>query len=158
MLDAIPWTINSKVDLEEIMSPGFANPSSADGGESSTLTAAVAAEWRRRVVVSLANVFVRRGSWRLALGLLEAMGEEYASSARIGKDRWEDGTMPVRAVIEGSAMVAAIRVDVLTRIGRVFLQFGALKDAEVYFNRAEETALEPANDSRVRICPRYSEM
>lgn len=155
MLDAVPWNIHSKVDLEEIMSLGVANQSSIDGVERSTLTASDVAEWRRRVVVSLANVFVRRGSWRLALGLLEAMGEEYASSARIGKYLGEDGTVPERAVIAGSATVAAIRVDVLTRIGRVFLQFGALEDAEVYFRRAEETATEPANDPRVRICPRY---
>lgn len=150
MLDAVPWNIHSKVDLEEIMSPGVAKQSSIDGVERSPLIVSGVAEWRRRVVISLANVFVRRGSWRLALGLLEAMGEEYASSACTEKDRWENGTVPEHAVVAGNA----IRVDMLTRIGRVFLQFGALEDAEVYFLRAEEAAMEPANDPRVRLYPR----
>lgn len=41
----------------------------------------------------------------------------------------------------GGRGAGSCRVEVLSRIGRVFLQFGALKDAEVYFRRAEEAVL-----------------
>lgn len=72
---------------------------------------------------TLANVFVMRGNWRLALDLLETMGEETEGNANVGR---------------GSGTESTCRVELLSRIGRVFLQFGALKDSEIYFRCAEE--------------------
>lgn len=84
---------------------------------------------------ALANMFVSRGNWRLALGILETMGEE--ACAPLGQS---EGSINagVGVVGGGGARSSACRVEVLSRIGRIFLQFGALKDAEVYFRRAEE--------------------
>lgn len=103
----------------------------------------------------LANLFVRRGNWRLALGMLEAVGEDQCCPAvRLG-----DATEAVPVVagpnVEGGEAkgtevgkeaedeeeaTAAFRVELLSRIGRVFLQFGALEDAQVYFRRANQAS------------------
>lgn len=104
--------------------------------------------WRRRVTSSLANVFVRRGNWRLALGLLDAMGEEQCARAACTGDA-VDGASLMGAGIGGQAAVCDVRVELLSRIGRVFLQFGALGDAEVYFGRAEESAVVREDNPRV---------
>lgn len=97
----------------------------------------------------LANTFVTRGDWRLALSLLEEMGEDCCAPA----DKTDPQSGAGEASAEGShgekgevgedseSMVSACRVELLSRIGRVFLQFGALKDAEVYFRRAEEAVV-----------------
>lgn len=112
-----------------------------------TLTVAEAVAWRRWVMSSLVNIFVGRGNWRLALGLLEDLGKEQCS-----------GTGALAATggaAESSPAVAtddAVRVEALSRIGRVFLQFGSLQDAEVYFRRAEEAAAaEGAREDNPRV-------
>lgn len=67
------------------------------------------------------------------------MGEEECSSAVT-----EGG---VGAACRGkggartAAQVEACRVEMLSRIGRIFLQLGALKDAEVYFRRAAKAVV-----------------
>lgn len=104
---------------------------------------------------TLANTFVSRGNWRLALGLLEAMGEEAcapeATIVKCCRDVNEsEEALGARKREQGEGVVSACRVEVLSRIGRVFLQFGALKDAEVYFRRAEEAVV-------VRRGERYSQ-
>lgn len=93
-------------------------------GRTLPLTVDQASVWRRRVMSTLANVFVMRGNWRLALDLLETMGEETEGNAA--------------SVGRGNGTGSTCRVELLSRIGRVFLQFGALKDAEIYFRCAEE--------------------
>lgn len=132
-----------------------ASPSTEDGG-ALALTVEEATIWRRRVTSSLANAFVRRGNWRQALGLLEAIGEDQCSSApRFDTGSTEEGTPTVEggpvggAGAVGEAAVSTFRVEVLSRIGRVFLQFGALKDAEVYLHRAEEASVSPDDSPRV---------
>lgn len=145
----------NKFELERFVADPQPSPSTEANG-SPALTKTEAAAWRRRVTSSLANAFVRQGNWRLALTLLEAMGEEECSpvvpepgvdTACCGKD----GTPT-------AAQVGAFRVEVLSRIGRVFLQLGALKDAEVYFRRAAEVVMGRGNgdggddDPRVSAC------
>lgn len=143
-----------------------------------TLTVAEAIAWRRRVMLSLVNTFVGRGNWRLALGLLEDLGKEQCGScsgdtsslgrsfpqtSAPGKD--EDaattGALAATGGAEEPAAAAAaaavatddvLRVEALSRIGRVFLQFGSLQDAEVYFRRAEEAAAaEGAREDNPRV-------
>lgn len=111
-----------------------------------TLNAEDAVAWRRRVMSSLVNTFVGRGNWRLALGLLEDLGKEQCSTgASAAMGGTGDSSPPV-------ATDDALRVDVLSRIGRVFLQFGSLQDAEVYFRRAEEAAAaEGAKEDNPRV-------
>lgn len=153
-----------KSELEGITATSVcpASPSTEDGG-ALALTVEEATIWRRRVTSSLANAFVRRGNWRQALGLLEAIGEEQCApaprygDAAVGNDRetalTEEGAPAVEggAVggVTGEAAVSTFRVEVLSRIGRVFLQFGALRDAEVYFLRAEEASDSPDDSPRV---------
>lgn len=149
-----------KFELEEFSSNPQPSPSTeADGAPA--LTKGEAAAWRRRVVSSLANAFVGQGNWRLALGLLEAMGEEECSSAvaergqGVGVDGSCCGEDGVSTTAAAAAEVAALRVELLSRIGRVFLQLGALKDAEVYFRRAAE-AVEEREDGDGEDDPRVS--
>lgn len=156
-----------KSELEGITagtSASFASSATEDGG-ALALTVEEATIWRRRVSSSLANAFVRRGNWRQALGLLEAIGEEQCLPAPHSEDAaggnggettpTEEGapTVGSGAVgglgVVGEAAVSTFRVEVLSRIARVFLQLGALKDAEVYFLRAEEASDSPDDSPRV---------
>lgn len=156
-----------KAELEGITagtSASSASPATEDGG-ALALTAEEATIWRRRVSSSLANAFVRRGNWRQALGLLEAIGEEQCLPAPRSEDAAGGNgseTTPIgegAPTVEGGAVggvgvvgeaaVSTFRVEVLSRIGRVFLQFGAVKDAEVYFLRAEEASDSPDDSPRV---------
>lgn len=158
-----------KSELEGIAagtSASSASPTTEDSGTGTlALTVEEAAIWRRRVTSSLANAFVRRGNWRQALGLLEAIGEEQCSSAprsgdatggnasetaptEEGAPAVEDGAVGGTGVV-GEEAVSTLRVEVLSRIGRVFLQFGAVKDAEVYFLRAEDALDSPDDSPRV---------
>lgn len=91
------------------------------------------------------------------------MGEEQCldGGARSGDARGDSENRPTEEaqVVEGADVAStgivgekaadAYRVEVLSRIGRVFLQFGALRDAEVYFRRAEEAAGLPEDNPRV---------
>lgn len=151
-----------KSELEGITAAVTSASSTEDGG-AVPLAAEEATIWRRRVTSSLANAFVRRGNWRQALGLLEAIGEEQCPSAprttggndsetaqtEGGVPAVEGGAVEGEGFVGESRAVSTFRVEVLSRIGRVFLQLGALKDAEVYFHRAEEASLSPDNSPRV---------
>ena len=113
-----------------------------------TLTVAEAVAWRRRVMLSLVNTFVGRGNWRLALALLEDLGKEQCSTGALAPTGGA-AQPPLPAVV---ATDDALRVEALSRIGRVFLQFGSLQDAEVYFRRAEEAAAaEGAREDNPRV-------
>lgn len=125
-----------------------------------TLTVAEAIAWRRRVMSSLVNTFVGRGNWRLALGLLEDLGKERCSAS--SGDTSSLGRSPPESSAPGrgeaqppqtaEATDDALRVEALSRIGRVFLQFGSLRDAEIYFRRAEEAAAaEGAREDHPRV-------
>lgn len=107
-----------------------------------TITAAEAIKWRRRVMSGIVNTFVGRGNWRLALGLLEDLGNEQCGNSKSTSSTVATGDRAVAGVLTGSGQEAgatgALRVELLSRIGRIFLQFGSLEDAEVYFHRAEE--------------------
>lgn len=160
-----------KSELEGIIAASSgaaaASTSSAEDGGAVLLTVEEATIWRRRVTSSLANAFVRRGNWRQALGLLEAIGEEQCPPSPPSGNAAADGNESETALLEGGAPTAeggavegggvageaaavdTFRVEVLSRIGRVFLQLGALKDAEVYFHRAEEASLSPEDSPRV---------
>lgn len=116
-----------------------------------TLTVAEAVAWRRRVMSSLVNSFVGRGNWRLALALLEEMGKEQCGTGALAATGGAAESHPPAV----AATDDALRVEVLSRIGRVFLQFGSLEDAEVYFRRAEEAAaVEGAREDNPRVSHR----
>lgn len=103
-----------------------ATPTPTPTSAAVTLTVAEAITWRRRVMSCLVNTFVGRGNWRQALELLEDLGKEQCSSSS--------------SRTSSTAAGGALRVELLSRVGRVFLQFGSLGDAEVYFRRAEKAA------------------
>eukprot|EP00752_Nemacystus_decipiens_P007280 g6516.t1 len=126
-----------------------AEEGAAQTSASSTLTVAEAVAWRRRVMLSLVNTFVGRGNWRLALALLEDLGREQCSIGALAATRGAAESPLPAAVV---ATEDALRVEALSRIGRVFLQFGSLQDAEVYFRRAEEAAaVEGAREDNPRV-------
>lgn len=117
-----------------------------------TVTVAEATTWRRRVMLNLVNMFVGRGNWRMALGLLEDLGEDQCGelSTPVCSSSSHDEVAPAAAGEEGArASVDDLRVEFLSRIGRVFLQFGSLEDAEVYFRRAEAAAAAAGTNPRV---------
>eukprot|EP00903_Cladosiphon_okamuranus_P008957 g8571.t1 len=125
-----------------------AEEAAAQTSASLTLTVAEAVAWRRRVMSSLVNSFVGRGNWRLALALLEEMGKEQCSTAALATTGGAAQPQPPLPAVTDDTL----RVEVLSRIGRVFLQFGSLVDAEVYFRRAEEAAAaEGAGEDNPRV-------
>lgn len=145
----------NKFELERYVAGPQPSPSTEANG-SPALTKAEAAAWRLRVTSSLANAFVGQGNWRLALTLLEEMGEEECSP--VVTERGVDAACCGKDGTPTAAHVGAFRVEVLSRIGRVFLQLGALKDAEVYFRRAAEAVMGREDgdggddDPRVSVC------
>ncbi|CAM9330233.1 unnamed protein product [Ectocarpus sp. 4 AP-2014] len=156
-----------KFELEGVIAAGdgpssFAPSPSEDGMEATTTAAAAptttvtvveATTWRRRVMLNLVNMFVGRGNWRMALGLLEDLGEDQCSersTPACSSSSHEEVTGA--AGEEGAwAPVDDLRVELLSRIGRVFLQFGSVEDAEVYFRRAEAAAAEAGSNPRILV-------
>ncbi|CAM9686740.1 unnamed protein product [Ectocarpus sp. 8 AP-2014] len=158
-----------KFELEGVIAAGDGPNSSApspseDGMEArtaaaagttttTTVTVAEATTWRRRVMLNLVNMFVGRGNWRMALGLLEDLGEDQCgerSTPACSSSSHEEVT--AAAGEEGArASVDNVRVELLSRIGRVFLQFGSLEDAEVYFRRAEAAAAAAGSNPRILV-------
>ncbi|CAN0523062.1 unnamed protein product, partial [Ectocarpus sp. 12 AP-2014] len=159
-----------KFELEGVIAAGdapssFAPLPSEDGMEATTTAAAAAATtattvtvaeattWRRRVMLNLVNMFVGRGNWRMALGLLEDLGEDQCgersppacSSSSHEEETGEAGEEGARAPVDD------LRVELLSRIGRVFLQFGSLEDAELYFRRAEAAAAAAGSNPRILV-------
>lgn len=77
------------------------------------------------------------------------MGQEYcADTASTGA---ASGRYTTSGALkeESASKVVAARVEILSRIARVFLQFGSLRDAEVYFVRAERAAGTQEDNPRV---------
>jgi len=83
--------------------------------------------WWRRVTMSMVNTAVRMGSWSVALALLEKLR---------------------RRVTPGSPHHVAYEVEVLSRIGKVFLQMGNLDEALRFFNYADAS-----DKTRMQIQP-----
>jgi tetratricopeptide (TPR) repeat protein len=80
--------------------------------------------WWRRVTMSMVNAAVRVSNWRVALVLLEALRR----SARVSSS----GAPPLDA-----ASRSTFEVEVLSRIGKVFLQMGNLDEAASYFAQVD---------------------
>lgn len=151
----------TQFDLEGVIAAGDGDaasvvavtPTPTTNSAAVTVTVAEAITWRRRVMSGLVNTFVGRGNWRLALGLLEDLGREQCSSSSSSGNR----TSSTAATGEKEAAAGdALRVELLSRIGRVFLQFGSLEDAEVYFRRAEKAAAAAATEGAKEDNPRVS--
>lgn len=143
--------LHDQLVLDEVIAGASdsSSPMGGDGDEARVLSTAEARVWRRRVISALANTFVRRGDWRLALDLLETLGKEVCTPAA-ACDHDDDGGGGAGDTSAGDpsrdgvtahhreSVISASRVEVLSRIGRIFLQIGAIKDAELFFRRAEE--------------------
>ncbi|CAM9831498.1 unnamed protein product [Scytosiphon promiscuus] len=145
-LTALKFELERVISADESSSVSTPSPSSATDDDAdavpattatkpmaggATLTAAEAIVWRRRAISSLVNTFVGRGNWRLALGLLDTLGEEQCGTRASAADC--SSPLHHSAAASSEAAVGVLRVELLSRIGRVFLQFGSLKDAEIYF-------------------------
>jgi tetratricopeptide (TPR) repeat protein len=85
--------------------------------------------WWRRVTMSMVNTAVRMGSWSVALALLEKLRRR----ATPGTPQFFEGVESLSSV----QSKVAYEVEVLSRIGKVFLQMGNLDGALRFFNYAD---------------------
>eukprot|EP00638_Chattonella_subsalsa_P022645 CAMPEP_0117857060 /NCGR_PEP_ID=MMETSP0950-20121206/1647_1 /TAXON_ID=44440 /ORGANISM="Chattonella subsalsa, Strain CCMP2191" /LENGTH=597 /DNA_ID=CAMNT_0005706339 /DNA_START=16 /DNA_END=1806 /DNA_ORIENTATION=+ len=96
-----------------------------------------ACAWKRRVRLSLANLFVKERCYRLALGILEDILQEISSPSPISKES--------SAECSSLTELHRCRIEVYSRIGKIFLQMGNIRDAKFFFNKAEEEDAKRAN-------------
>ena len=110
--------------------------------------AAKALPYRNRVDLAIANVHVRRKEWRLALaaldGILEnmdgAVALEVERRVRLAAGADDDDDEDRTKVCEWitAAFTGAARIEVRSRQGWIFLQSGAIPEAERMFALAEQ--------------------
>jgi len=98
--------------------------SGADGASSHpVMTSGEARLWARRVTMSICNAAVRTSKWRVALVALESLRPSSSSG-----DSDELGPLEV-----------SLQVEMLSRIGKVFLQMGQLEEASNFLAQAAAT-------------------
>jgi len=98
--------------------------------------------WQRRVRLSLINLFLYQHSFRLALGQLEEILQELAPSLP-----GEPQDSPSTAIKDRAppAELHRCRMEIYSRMGKIFLQMGNLQDAKLNFQKAEEEDIQRAN-------------
>jgi tetratricopeptide (TPR) repeat protein len=92
-----------------------------DGASGALMTSSEARLWARRVTMSICNAAVRTSKWRVALVALEALRPNAAFGAK------EEELGPLEVSLE---------VEMLSRIGKVFLQMGQLEEAANFLAQA----------------------
>lgn len=93
--------------------------------------------WNMRIQSTLSNVFVRLKEWRMAIislefvlsHLIDGVHMEVASNTQLSS--YNDGGVE-------KLILAASRIEVLSRQGRILVQAGAMSEAEQIFQRIEE--------------------
>ena len=99
-----------------------------------------------RVDVAIANVHVRRKEWRLALAALDNVMENIEGAVRLEVERRlrlapgtndDDDRTKVCEWLT-TALIGAARIDIRSRQGWIFLQSGAIPEAERIFALAEQ--------------------
>lgn len=105
----------------------------ADSGADSTnnnpvMTSSEARLWARRVTMSICNAAVRTSKWRVALVALESLRPSSSGDS--------DELRPLEVSLE---------VEMLSRIGKVFLQMGQLEEASNFLSQAAATGEDHKN-------------
>lgn len=120
--------------------------------------------WLVCVNTALANVFLRQGEWRLALGSLDRIMDllPAATEAEL-QDKY--GHLPNKAEMR-SLLLTAYKCEILSLQGRTLLQIGALPQVADVFESARnlwkgyEANVDPAlaNHTAVKLMPAQMEM
>jgi tetratricopeptide (TPR) repeat protein len=119
--------------------------------------------WLASVDNALANMFLRQGEWRLALGSLDRM-MELVPAATESELRSTFSNSPNAAEIK-SLLITAYKCEILSRQGRALLQVGALPQVAQVFEWAKtlwdqvESRIpsELANHNVVKLVPSLME-
>ena len=107
----------------------LAEPSAEPSAASAVLPPAEALLWWRRVTMSLVNASVRTGNWRTALIMLEELRVRNKPPSVAATSAPANSMSP-------PPVTFAYDMEILSRIGRVFLQMGNLDEAATFFGRA----------------------
>jgi tetratricopeptide (TPR) repeat protein len=87
-------------------------------------------DYQLAIDAALSNVFLRQKDWRMAIETLDHLME----------------LMP--GVYQDDELLKAYQIEVLMRQGRIFLEVGALDEAETIFARAASTTVSPTRSSQ----------
>lgn len=96
-----------------------------------TISREEAVIWRRRLCTSLASAFQGLGKWRPALAQLRSLDEDLRDAM---------STNTVGSVSKKQSALRTARCEVLSRMGRLFLQLGDVHQASALFTKASAEA------------------